>query len=207
MVYMKTIPASVEWSGKIQYQFPGREEEYSTSEVCAYRFPFSKGTFWTTFRVGVFGQNGSLHTEPVCARLVVRTADGRVHDLISWRRYPPHKWWSTRWPIPSLLCSESVGVWLEVKTDGKGSMRIEIQGFEGMYEGSAHYILVDEEDRHCFLFQWQHPVRVGVDVGVGVGTIHDLFDEDLPATHGVSPLEVDGVAVFPLGARLQRVEH
>jgi hypothetical protein len=88
----------------------------------------------------------------------------------------------------------------------EGLVRVEIQGFDGMYEGSSQYVLVDEEDRHRFLFQCQSPIRSGEERPV-VGTIMDLFDEDLPATHGVSPLEVEGVPLFPLGARLQRVEH
>ena len=207
LVYMKTIPPSVSWSKKIQYQFPCRDEERSTPEQDAFRFPVSLGTFWINFRIMCFSSTGILRTEPLSVRLMIRTAEGAEQDLLSWRRYPPNQWWSCRWPIPSFSCGEG-GIWLEVQQDvNRGeSLRVELQGFEGMYEGSAHYILVDEEDRHRFLFQYQEEVRAGR-AGVPIGSIHDLFDEDLPATHGVSPLEVEGVALFPLGAKIQRIDH
>lgn len=213
LVYMKTIPPSASWSGKIQYQFPCRDEKKSTSEVDAFRFPVSLGTFWINFRVVRFSSTGILRTEPLLVRLMIRTAEGVEQDLISWRKYTPNQWWSCRWPIPSFPCGEN-GIWLEVQQDAdkRESLRVELQGFEGMYEGSAHYILVDEEDRHRFLFQYQEEVRAGGAGGAGragvpIGSIHDLFDENLPATHGVSPLEVEGVALFPLGAKIQRVDH
>ena len=208
---MKTIPPSVSYTSTIHYQFPSRDEAQSTSEVDAFRFPVSLGTFWINFRIGYFSSSGILRTEPLPVRLVVRTADGGEQELISWRNYPPNGWWSCRWPIPSFPCGEGVGVWLEVHRNHRHRelLRVALQGVEGMYEGSAHYVLVDEEDRHRFLFQYQESVRAEEpERGLScIGSIHDLYDEELPATHGVSSAEIEGVALFPLGASLLRVEH
>lgn len=214
MVYMKTIPPLASCGGSIHYQFPDRDEERSTSEVDAFRFPFSPRTFWITFRITCFTPSGDIRTDPVSVRLVVRTAEGTELDLISWRKYPANGgWWSCRWPLPSFSFQTSSagagagGIWIDVqRTDARSTLRVELQGFEGLYEESAHYILIDEEDRHRILFQSQGVVRTQAQPQA-VATIHDLLDEELPATHGVSPLEIDGVALFPLGARLGRVDH
>lgn len=79
--------------------------------------------------------------------------------------------------------------------------QVEIQGFDGAYPKADRYVAVDEEDRHVLLFQQEREVRVGRRNMTEMASIHDLWDEDLPATHGVSPAEVEGVALFPLALR------
>jgi hypothetical protein len=203
-VLVKSIPGHVSWGNQILYTFPWRDEQRSTEEVDAYRFPYSPGTFWVNFRVSRFQENGILRTDGVRLRLVVRTASNEVVEILPWKVYYPPSWYSMRWPLPSLPYVEGVGIWLEMEHQESPRNQVDLQGFDGAYPKADRYVAIDEEDRHVMLFHQEQDVRVGRD-GVEkekeVASIHDLFDEDLPATHGVSPAEVDGVALFPLAQR------
>jgi len=209
----KTIPGHVSWGKQVRYTFPWRDESYSSQEVDAYRFPHSPGTFWMNFRMSRFQENGILRTDGVRVRVIVRTAAAEVIEVLPWRVYHTAGWYSLRWPLPSLPFAEGVGIWLE--TDRQESSRgiVEIQGFDGAYPRSDRYVLLDEEDRHLLLFQEERDVAVYRSGSSGSGskkkpvlaTIHDLFDEDLPATHGISPTEIEGVPLFPLALSLTRV--
>lgn len=204
-VLVKSIPGHASWGSQVLYVFPWRDEQQSTAEVDAYRFPYSPGTFWVNFRVSRFQENGILRTDGVRLRLVVRTATGDSITIVPWRVYYSPSWYSLRWPLPSLPYADGVGIWLEMEHQESPRHQVEIQGFDGAYPKADRYVAVDEEDRHVLLFHQEREVRVGPWDWVGrereVASIHDLFDEDLPATHGVSPAEVDGVALFPLAVR------
>jgi hypothetical protein len=197
-VLVKTIPGHASWGSQVLYTFPSKDEKWSTQEVDVYQFPYSPGTFWVNFRVSRFQENGILCTDSVRLRLVVRTAAGDSITIVPWKVYST-SWYSVRWPLPSLPFVEGVGIWLEMEHPLSYRNQVEIQGFDGAYPRADRYVLVDEEDRHVLLFQEERDVRAGQDKTVA--NIHDLFDENLPATHGVSPAEVDGVALFPLALR------
>lgn len=200
-VLAKRIPGHAAWGTQVLYLFPWRDEQRSTEEIDAYRFPYSPGTFWVNFRVSRFQDNGILRTDGVRLRLVVRTATEETVEILPWKVYYPPSWYSLRWPLPSLPYVEGVGIWLEMERQESSRNQIEIQGFDGAYPRTDRYVAVDEEDRHVLLFQQEREVRSGSRGRTGkeeVASIHDLFDEDLPATHGISPAEVDGVALFPL---------
>lgn len=197
-VLLKTIPVTASCAAKTLYTFHGHDEIHSTAEIDTYRFPYSPGTFWVNFRVRRSQGNGILCTERIRIRLVVRTAAEDVIELLPWRMYHPPSWYSTRWPLPSLPFSNSVGIWLEVEHQEQGVNHVELQGFDGLSPRSNKYVLVDEEDRHRLLFQQEHAVRTGPENTPWVASIHDLFDDELPATHGISPTEIDGIPLFPL---------
>lgn len=201
----KTIPGHVSWGKQVRYTFPWRDESYSSQEVDAYRFPHSPSTFWMNFRMSRFQENGILLVEGTRVRVIVRTAAAEVIEVLPWRVYRTARWYSLRWPLPSLPFAEGVGIWLE--TDHQESSRgvLEIQGFDAAYPRSDRYVLLDEEDRHLLLFQEERDVASGSGSGGSkkksvLATIHDLFDEDLPATHGISPAEIEGVPLFPLAS-------
>lgn len=204
----KTIPEHVSWGKQVRYTFPWRDESYSSQEVDAYRFPYSPGTFWMNFRMGCFQENGVLRVDGTRVRVIVRTAAAEVIEVLPWRLYRTAGWYSLRWPLPSLPFAEGVGIWLETEHQESSRGMVEIQGFDGAYPLADRYVLIDEEDRHMMLFQQERSVR-GTSQGdresrkeKRIAAIHDLFDADLPATHGVSPAEMDGVPLFPLALRV-----
>lgn len=202
-VLSKTIPGHASWSSQILYTFPSKDEKWSTQEVDAYRFPYSPGTFWVNFRVSRFQENGILRTDSVRLRLVVRTTSKETVEILPWKIYF-NSWYSLRWPLPSLPYADGVGIWLEIEHQESSRCQVEIQGFDGVYPRADRYVVVDEEDRHVLLFQQEREVRAGPwhpEKEKDVGGIHDLFDMDLPATHGISPAEIEGVALFPLALR------
>lgn len=204
----KRIPGHVSWGKQVVYTFPWRDESRSSQEIDAYRFPHSPGTFWMNFRFNGFQENGILRTNGVRMRLVVRTAASEVIEVLPWRVYVSPSWHSMRWPLPSFAFSGDGGIWLEIEHQAYPRSVVEIQGFDGAYPLADRYVLVDEEDRHMLLFQQERSVPSGLSQEYNkkpvMAAIHDLFDTDLPATHGVSPAEIDGVPLFPL-ALAQRV--
>ena len=196
-IYEKSTPESVPWNTMIQYTFKDQDDTKNTEEIRAYRIPYSDRTFWTNFRIGAFHANGILQTDNIVAQIVLRTSDGADIAVIPWKEYPPQRWWSTRWAIPSLSFAEGCGVWIEVKTkDSIGLYRVELQGFQEMYPQSDHYVLLDENDRRCFLFKQDRPVPVSECRNSPIASIYDMYDGD--PTHAIDPAEIDGVPLFPI---------
>lgn len=210
MVHSKQIPRSASWGSHVRYTFPFKESS-DVEEQGLYRFPYSPMTFWVNFRIGLFYQNRNTRTDSVRVRLYVVTAEGDESDLISWKFYRPHKWYSTRWPLPSLPSDAGCsGIYLQLDTTSHDSIslfRVDLQGFENVYQPSGNYILIDEEDRHSYLFKREQNVKTGRIQGGDIGSIHDLFDGDLPPTHGCDPREIDGICLFPLGSQQELVYH
>lgn len=213
MVHSKQIPLSASWGGHVRYTFPTREGDITKDESRQeiYRFPYSPMTFWVNFRIGLFYQNGNTRTDCVRARLYVITAEGIESNLISWKCYCPNKWYSTRWPLPSLPSfNQENGIYLQIDTSTHDStflVRIDLQGFENVYQPSGNYILIDEEDRHSYLFKRELNVKTGRIQGGDTGSIHDIFDNDLLATHGCDSNEIEGICLFPLGSQRELVFH
>lgn len=203
VVYSKQIPPSIRWSSQIRYTFPLQDNTH------IYKLPYSSTTFWVNFRLGKFYKNGNSKTDLIRARLYVITADGCEFEIISWNYYRPCRWYSTRWPIPSLPHSNQGGVFLELDTaeDSPSLYRIELQGFDSIYQLSENYILIDEEDRHYYLFKYEKNLEKYRINGGNIGSIHAIYDYDLLPTHGIDNNEIDGVPLFPLGSRQEYVYH
>lgn len=201
-IYDKSTTEIVPWSQRVQYTFQEYDMEWSTNEIRAYRLPQSEGLFWTDFRITAFHVNGVSYTDPIQVKIVLCTTENESMPIIPWKKYPPLRWWSTRWAIPALPFTGPAGVWIDVRTDGLEDVmfRVELQGFQNMYPLQDRYVLIDEKDRRQYLFQILRPVIAGEKHTPihPTGTIHNIYSEEQTPTHGILPSEVDGVALFPI---------
>lgn len=209
-IHKTEVPPSVPQNTLIQYTFAERDVAKSTEEVHAYYMPYSERTFWTDFRVGAFNAIGILQTDNILVQTTLCTSDNETIIVVPWRECPPHKWLSTRWAIPSLSFAEGVGVWIEIKdiqpnqpNQSPRTYRVELQGFQEMYPHSDQYLLIDENDRRCFLFKQHRPVPVCEEHlqqrdGSSFASIYDMYDGDQIPTHAIDPAEIDGITLFPL---------
>jgi hypothetical protein len=213
-IYEKSSSEAIPWSQRVQYTFQEHDRSRSTEEVRAYRLPHSEGVFWTDFRIMAFHINGVSYTEPIQAHIELCTTEGESLPIIPpWKSYPPHRWWSTRWAIPALSFTAPAGVWIYVRTSDQNghepgtTYRVELQGFQNMYPLEDRYLLIDEKDRRQYLFQTARPVASCEEYRrpPPTGEIHDIYSEEQGATHGISPTEAYGVALFPIWTYVRQV--
>lgn len=114
-----------------------------TSEYITYRFPYSKNTFWTNFRLAHFGQNGMQKKTP-SVEIIIITVDGTEYTTQSYNDSVP-KWNTISNPIPSMEYDEDgirMGVYFRVHLSEKEdihNMPFHLIGFIDLFPSTPYY--------------------------------------------------------------------
>lgn len=128
-----------------------------TSDYIIYRVPYSENTFWTTFRLTRFGQNGvQLKTPSV--DIVLVTADGAEYTVQSYRD-SISKWNTISNPIPSMkydhVENHGMGVYFRVYLSEKESihaMPFHLIGYINLFPSAPYYqYTYDRNIQYVFL--------------------------------------------------------
>jgi hypothetical protein len=114
------------------------------SEYILYRFPYSKHTFWTNFRLARFGQNGMQQKTPPVEILLI-TADGTECVVQSYCDTVP-KTNTISNPIPSMKYNDTdgqrMGVYFRVylsEHDTIAAMPFHLIGYIHLFPSAPYY--------------------------------------------------------------------
>lgn len=150
-------PSSESFNKRITYSITHTDIVERTCDYITYRIPYSKHTFWTTFRLARFGTNGMQLKTPT-VDIVLVTADGTDYTVQSYCD-PVPKWNPISNPIPSMKydCTENhgMGVYFRVylsENDDIRAMPFHLIGYINLFPSAPYYqYTFDRSIQYVFL--------------------------------------------------------
>lgn len=150
-------PSAESFTKRVTYSITHADIVERASDYITYRVPYSKHTFWTTFRIARFGQNGMQLKTP-SVDIVLVTADGTEYTVQSNSGSVP-TWNTITNPIPSMKYDHAenhgMGVYFRVYLSEKEeihSMPFHLIGYINLFPSAPYYqYTYDRNIQYVFL--------------------------------------------------------
>lgn len=179
MPLKNTISQQPQFNKSVTYSITSNDMVERNSKNIIYRFPYSKNTFWTNFRLTRFGQNGMQQKTPSIDILII-TADGKEYVVDSYSDTVP-KWNTITNPIPSMKYNNidglQIGVYFRIylsENDTIDAMPFHLMGYIDLFPSTDYYLYTyNQHIQYLFL-------RSNPDYGIILTILHDYhYDKEI----------------------------
>ena len=135
------------------YTFNHKDISYDDNGHILYKFPYSKGTWWTNFKYSVYPSSN----QQIIMSIILITDEGYTYTISIDQFMEQNKWYDTVWPLLSVNTESKnkSGLYLKVKPlrgDENINISLKLLGFDHLFPKSQNYILISPLKTYQFVF-------------------------------------------------------
>jgi hypothetical protein len=148
----------------VVYTFNDNDKLFTNNGDIMYKFPYSKGTWWTNFKYSVY----PISNQQLIISVVLITNEGYTYVISRESFIQQNEWNDTIWPLLSLNTSgnnynnynnyninNKSGLYFKIKPlkgDENIHISIKLVGFRNLFPKSENYILISPVKTYQFVF-------------------------------------------------------
>lgn len=144
----------------VVYTFNNNEQIITNTGDIMYKFPYSKGTWWTNFKYSVY----PISNQQLIISIILVTNEGYSYVISCDSFIKQHEWTDTIWPLLSINTSGNYninninnksGLYFKIKPlkgDENIQISINLLGFKNLFPKSENYILISPIKTYQFVF-------------------------------------------------------
>jgi hypothetical protein len=143
----------------VVYTFNNNERIIRMNGDIMYKFPYSKGTWWTNFKYCVY----PISNQQLIISIILITDEGYSYIISRESFIEQNKWTDTVWPLLSVNMSGNMninkshnsGLYFKIKPlkgDEDIQISIKLLGFRNLFPKSENYILISPIKTYQFVF-------------------------------------------------------
>jgi hypothetical protein len=157
-------------SQSVIYTFSPGNHIYDSDGDMLFKFPYSKDTYWTHFRIN------TIPEQVLNIEIILVTKDMCIYTISPKQLREKGIWYDTTWPIPSIKTSFESGIYLKIKPLNirDSNLSIKLCGFMNLFPDVNNYLLYSSLDTYQFVFS---KYEMDNQEGVG-GVIYNVENYD-----------------------------
>ena len=136
-------------SKSVIYHFRTKDKCIDNYGDTLYKFPYSKGTYWTNFKYSCYNPSGQ--TDNLEFEIVLITTNMYMYSIFPPKNIKQDMWHNTVWALPSIKATEG-GIYFKVKCPDNCEINISLLGFTDLYPNVNNYLLKSPLGTYQYVF-------------------------------------------------------